>query len=413
VTLAQDAPAELLAGRLHRPGKVGGPHPTKLCYHPSVKRFLPAILLAAFIVLTAPFVGLLRDRLFAAFAEGAVRTLAFLLAALAGAMFLFALARIRDHRLLRYGGLGLVGVLLWVQSAGFRTALATVNVAEKIHVVEYGLLAWILYRGYRQRDEERAVEGKPVHDLGLLLFPILWVTFAGTLDEGMQWLVETRLGEIRDVALNILSGLCGLLFALCLEPPAAFHWRPKHWRPLTDTAALVLFTTGMFFNFANLGYLIEDPEIGRFRSWHSAEGLRQAAAERTASWAKNPPGDASSWNLEDLFLSEAGWHTRHRNSSYEHGLYGLAHHANRILEKYYQPYLDLEEFRQTGNRRFPPHALGKLQKEAPQLDPETYLSPVLEQRIYTWPSRSIFLSVLLGSVGLFVGLPRWKAAHQR
>jgi hypothetical protein len=169
----------------------------------------------------------------------------------------------------------------------------------------------------------------------------------------------------------------------------------------------------MLFNFANLGYLIEDPEIGRFRSWHSAEGLRRAALERSTDWAENPPGEASPWNAEDLFLSEAGWHNRHRNSSIEHGFYGLAHHANRILEKYYQPYLDLEEFRQTGNRRFPPHALAKLHKEAPQLDPESYLSPVLEQRIYTWPSKSVFLSILLVSVGLLFGLPRWKAAHQR
>lgn len=378
-----------------------------------MKRFLPALLLTVGIVLLAPFVGVLRDWLFDTFGDGAVRWIALGLTALAGVMFLFALVRIRENRLKRYGGLAVVGALLWIQSVGFRTELATVNVAEKIHIVEYGLLAWILYRAFRRRDEERAVEGEPTHDVSLLLLPLLWVTFAGTLDEGMQWWVETRTGEIRDVGLNVFSGLVGLLFALCLEPPSSLRWRPRGWRPLTDTLALVLFTVGMFFNVANLGYLVEDPEIGSFRSWHSAEALRRAAADRAVRWAEAPPKDLSPWTREDFFLSEAGWHNRHRNSSFEHGLYGLAHHANRILETYYQPYLDLEEFRQTGNRRLPPHALAKLQKEAPELSPETYVSPVLEQRIYTWPSKPVFLSVLLAGVGLLLWIPRRRGAHQR
>ena len=54
-----------------------------------------------------------------------------------------------------------------------------------------------------------------------------------------------------------------------------------------------------------------------------------------------------------------------------------------------------------------------LEKEAPRLDPEGFVSPVLDQRIYIWPPKPAFLAVLLISVGLLVAVPRLKRSHQR
>ncbi len=159
---------------------------------------------------------------------------------------------------------------------------------------------------------------------------------------------------------------------------------------------------GGFFYVAHLGYMIEDPEIGRFRSWHSLEELVDAAEARRQRWQIDPPGDISPWNRQDDFLTEAGWHNHHRNASYELGLDAWALQANRILEKYYTPYLDLETFRQTGNRRFPPYAVQRVEKAAGDVDPATYVSPVLEQRIYTWPSKPVFLFVLMLAVGAWL-----------
>ena len=368
--------------------------------------FLPPTVLSLVIVLAAPFVGLLRDFLFDTFPGQAVRVLGAVLFLLAVAFLGFGVLRIRENRLFRYGGLVVVALLLWVQSVGFRTDLPQVNVAEKIHIVEYGLLAWWLYRAFHQRWRGR--DGVDP-DLGLLLFPLLGVALVGTLDEAMQWWVETRTGEVRDVGLNLFSGCVGLLFAVCLDPPRRLSVRSTRWVPITDGVALVVLVLGTFIYQAHLGYLIEDPNIGRFRSWFSPEELREAAADRAVRWAEDPPGDASPWNREDFFLTEAGWHNLHRNSSFQHELYALARHANRILETYYQPYLDLEHFRRTGKRRYAPHTLKKLAQEAPVLDTESYVSPVLAKRIYIWPSKPAFLGGLLASLVFLLGFPRWWA----
>jgi hypothetical protein len=361
------------------------------------RRFLPAILLAIAVNLAAPFMGLIRNFLFDAFPRTAVRGMTAALGLVAAGFFLYALAKIRHHRLLRYGGLVVVGALLWIQAIGFKTQLASVNVVEKVHIFEYGLLAYLLYRAFR-----------PAGDLSAPLLALLWTVFAGTIEEGVQWWVETRTGEIRDVLLNAFSGLCGLVFALSLEPPERFSWRisPAGWRRLGTSAAILTLTMGVFFYAAHLGYMVEDPEIGRFRSFFTREQLEEAAADRAEKWAANPPGELSPWRKEDRYLLEAGWHNQHRNQSYELRFYYLARQANLILEKYHAPYLDLESFRKTGDRRFPPHVLRELDAKAPRRPPEEYVSPVGDRLIYTRPSKPAFLAILLPVVLFLWALPR-------
>ncbi len=429
-----------------------------------IRRFLPAVILVVLVVASAPFMGLIRDVLFDRFDAAAVRYLALALLTLAAAVFLYAIARIRHHRLLRYSGLGLAALLLWLQetvlSAGISdTSLAArVAVAEKIHLVEYGLLAYLLYRAFKPPGTA---------DLAVLLLPLLWLTVAGVLEESMQWLVETRLGEIRDVFLNLYAGVCGLLFSLSLDPPNSspeggqtkhspeggqtkhfpergqtkhspeggqtkhfpeggqtkgspeggqtkhfpeggqtkpfpeggqtkhFAWRlgAADRRRAGDAAGLAVLALGLFFSFAHLGYEHKDPEIGRFLSWHSLEELRDAAADRSRRWSDDPPTELSPWRREDYFLTEASWHVNHRNGSYKAGNHYLAANANRILEKHYAPFLDLESFRGSGKHRYPPEVLRELEAKTPP-DPERYRSPVLEIRIYTWPSKGPFLAVL-------------------
>ena len=274
---------------------------------------------------------------------------------------------------------------------------------EKVHILEYGLLAYLLYRAFRPAAVRRA------GDLSVPLLVLLWTTFAGTVEEGIQWWVETRTGEIRDVLLNALSGLCGLVFAVSLEPIEGFEWRisPAGWRRLGTSAAILVLAVGVFFYAAHLGYMVEDPEIGRFRSFFTREELLEASAQRAVEWAANPPGELSPWRREDRYLLEAGWHNQHRNHAYELGLYDLARQANLILEKYHAPYLDLESFRKTGDRRFPPHVLAELEAKAPRRAPEEYLSPVAEKLIFTRPSKPVFVALLLPVVVALWGLPRW------
>ena len=367
-----------------------------------MKRFLPAALLLIGIVLSAPFVGLIRDFLFGRFHATAVRGVALALLTLAVAAFLYALARIRRRRLPRYAGLALAAALLVLQESLLGAHMtdvsfaAQVNVAEKVHLVEYGLLAFLFYRAFR-----------PAGDLTAVLLPLLWIIPAGVLEESVQWLVETRVGEIRDVFLNLYAGVCGLIFGLSLEPPESFAWRiGGRWRQLWDSAALAVLALGLFFYVAHLGYEHHDPEIGRFRSWHTLDELRQAALEREQRWQVDPPTELSPWRREDLFLNEASWHANHRNERYRAGDSYMAYQANRILEQYYSPFLDIESFRGSGKHRYAPEQRQALEAAAPRRDPESYLSPVLIDRIYPWPSKRFLLAVLIPTVLAIWLLPR-------
>ena len=371
-----------------------------------VKRFLPAIAWVVLIVSAGPFVGLIRDYLFERFQVSAIRGLAALLLMLAAAVFLYAVRRIRTQRLWRYSGLVLAAALLWIEStylsADIRSAgfAAQVSVAEKIHLVEYGLLAFLLYRAC-----------KPAADLTVLLLPLLGVVLAGVLDESVQLAVETRLGDIHDVFLNLYAGVFGLVFSLSLDPPQKFRWslvgsgrQRVAWATAMAVAAL-----GLFFDAAHLGYEHVDDEIGRFRSWHTLEELRQAAEDRTVTWRSDPPAALSPWKLEDRYLSEAGWHANHRNERFQAGDSYMAWQANRILEKYYGPFLDLESFRGSGKHRYPVGIRGELEAKAGDRGPEGYLSPVLVERIYPWPSRRLFFALWIPIAVLIALWPKWTS----
>lgn len=368
-----------------------------------MSRFLPPLLLVALVVGTSPAIGRIRDRIFELFPDSAVRLLAIALAVLAAGLFLYAAVRIRERRLLRYGGLAAVGVLLWIQTAGFSTGLASVDIVEKVHIIEYGLLAFLLYRALL-----------PAGDLSVPFLTLLGVTFAGTLEEWVQWFVPARLGEIRDVFLNVFAGTCGLVFGLSIEPPSALSWRltAPRWRILARATALIVVALGLFVTCAHLGHEIEDPEIGRFRSWFTAEEIREIRELRRREWAVAPPTGVEIWGKEDYFLTEAAWHANHRNETYRRGDFYMAWQANRILEKYYDPFLDIDSFRGSGKHRYPPAVRRDLAARVPRRDPQGYLSPVLRERIYPWP-KPIFVAALLSAGGLFWILPRFLSTPTR
>jgi hypothetical protein len=353
-----------------------------------VKPFLPPLLLFVAIVAAAPFVSHLRDAFFATFPRAGVRFLEGAFAAAVAGFFVYAVARIRDRRWLRYGALAVVAVLLWVQTVGLATDLADVNAVEKVHVVEYGALAFLLYRAFLRRREGGG-------DPSVVLPAFFAVTVAGAADEAVQWVAPLRTGEIRDVALNAAAGATGLLLALSLRPPASWTWRldERRRRRVARGAALTALALGLFFHVAHLGYEIADPEIGRFRARFTAAALGALAAARRRAWAAAPPTGLETWGVEDYFLTEAAWHANHRNASYRAGLFTEAWLANRVLEKYYDPFLDLESFRGSGRHRYPPAVRRELDAKKGGHDPRSYLSPVLAGRIRPWP-KPLFLSVL-------------------
>jgi hypothetical protein len=67
---------------------------------------------------------------------------------------------------------------------------------EAIHILEYGLLAFFLFRALNHR----------INDWTVYLSAGLLVLFAGTMDEFLQWLMPERFWSFRDVGINTVAG---------------------------------------------------------------------------------------------------------------------------------------------------------------------------------------------------------------
>ncbi len=82
---------------------------------------------------------------------------------------------------------------------------------ERIHLLEYGLLSFLVFRVYPAEWS--------------FLFScwqtFLIVSFIGTLDEIIQYLIPNRVGDVRDIMLNIVSGLLGLILTAIVSQKTA------------------------------------------------------------------------------------------------------------------------------------------------------------------------------------------------
>jgi hypothetical protein len=344
-----------------------------------MRRYLPAALLALAGMACAPVLGRLRDILLDAFPRGFLA----LLAACLGGAFL---------ALLGYGALGLVAALVAVQTFVVNRGIPTVDVVEKVHFVQFGLVAFLLYRAQRR-------EG----DLSLVLVPFLGAILAGTLEEGVQWWSQVRVGDVKDVALNAYAGLCGLFVSLALLPPegVSVAMSRRRWRRMGALAALVVAVVGAFYHAAHLGNRVVDPQIGSFRSWSTAEGLLEASADRARRWARKRPNFKSVFGAEDRYATEAGWHVSHRNVSRDRGWVVAAWRENQILEKYFSPFLDVPSPGAPKGHRLSPAELKMVEDALPRPLPAGYESPVLG-RIDTElsPARLWTLTVLAMALSL-------------
>jgi len=82
---------------------------------------------------------------------------------------------------------------------------------ERIHLLEYGLLSFLVFR----------VRSADWSALFAYWQTFLIVSFIGTLDEIIQYIIPNRVGDIRDIILNIVSGLLGLVLTAILSQKSA------------------------------------------------------------------------------------------------------------------------------------------------------------------------------------------------
>jgi hypothetical protein len=292
---------------------------------------------------------------------------------------------------LRYGALGLAAGLVTLQVVVWTAGTAEADVVERVHLLEYGLLAVLFARAFRERHGGRL----------LPVLALLAVALVSLADELVQWLTPVRVGDGRDVLLNLWAGAVGLLFGLALAPP------PDLLRPSGAAArrlaaglgAAAVLLGALFFDLAHLGYEIRDPRAGVFLSWHSPEALARAAEERARRWAAGGIPPARPLALEDRYWSEGGWHVNVRNPAVTAGDLRLAWRENRILERWYGPFVSLP------GHHWPPAQKKAIRAELRARDPAAlrpspeYRSPALAGRVVVWPPRALLWAVAAAVAG--------------
>jgi hypothetical protein len=298
-----------------------------------VGRLLVAIAVAAGVVLSAPFIRDIRNFIKTNFPGQYVTFVGVAIAAIIGAGVLAALVRIRDRRWARYGAIAAALVLGTAYALWNAQGIVEVDTVERFHFVEYGLIALLFYRAFR-----------PSADLSMLVMPIVAGLIVGTCEEWLQWFIPGRVGDMRDVFLNLAAIVCGLLFSVGVDPAERFGWtlKPESRRRSALAAAGAVLVFAAFVYTVHLGYEVDDADAGRFRSRYDGGTLLVLASDRTAEWrAAPPPTRPASLSREDQYLSEGILHVQARNNRWNANDFVSAWFENRILEKYYTPVLDI------------------------------------------------------------------------
>jgi VanZ family protein len=341
-----------------------------------------ASLASAVIILASPFMGQLQS-----FLRRSLSTRNYVLLfgvgvlVALGVAILIAVRRIRDRRAARFGLLLLAvlagGSYMWATA----TPYPEVNAVERVHFVEYGLIAVLFYRAFRSAG-----------DPSIIVLPLLAALMVGTLDEWLQWFIPGRVGEAHDVFLNLASIACGLMFAVALLPPASFTPRlsTTSRRRMGGVAALTWLVFATFVSQVHLGHAIDEPGIGRFHSHYTTGRLTALQADRAARWKTDPPLVLHRLSQEDQYLDEGLWHVRRRNLADV----AEAWRENLILERYFAPVLDTPTYASPAGNRWTAEQRANLAARA-SAGAIDFVSAAEPYPIVAWPRTTFWTGALV------------------
>jgi hypothetical protein len=351
-------------------------------------KFAVAIIASAAIVLGSPFMGQLQSFLRRSLStENYVLFFGVGVVAAVGLAIVLALARIRERRAQRFGlmliALTFGGTYMWWNA----TPYAEVNAVERMHFIQYGMIAFLFYRAWRHAG-----------DPSIVILPLLAAFTVGTFDEWLQWFIPFRVGEAHDVFLNLASIVCGLLFALAILPPATFTGRlqPASWRRVGIAAATVWLIFAAFAGQVHLGHTIDVAGIGRFHSHYSEGELFDLQGHRAALWQTQPPVTVQRLSREDQYLDEGLWHVRRRNLAEVNE----AWRENLILERFFVPVLDFPTYASPAGNRWPPEQRADMANRIAADD--SFMSAAEPYPIIPWPRSAYWLVV--GVVALLLAV---------
>lgn len=372
---------------------------------PSLQRARPgrlvlAVAVAVILVLSAPFVGQIRNEIRRAFPGQFVPIIGGIIAAGLGAAILAALVRIRENRAVRYGTLALALVIAAGYSAYRAGPHPESNAVERFHFLQYGLITFLFYRAWR-----------PLGDISVILLPVFAGLIVGTVEEWFQWFIPVRVGEMNDVFLNLVAIGTGLLFSVAVDPPKDLRpsLSPASRRSVTTLSVVTLLAFATFFHVVHLGHWIQDPEAGTFASRYSRERLLELQAERAAAWRlRPPPTKLVRFSREDQYLTEGIQHVRERNEKWTEGDIAAAWREHLILETYFQPVLV------TATIEGPPHGWPAEQRTDAQRRAGVisggYVSDAYPSRIFSWPKWLFWTPVIALCVVILVAA---RGSHPR
>jgi VanZ family protein len=311
-----------------------------------VLRLTLAVAASIAVILSSPFIRDIRDWIRATLPGQYATVVTTAVALSVGGALLVALVRIRDRRVLRYGAIVAAMALGTAYALWNAQGIPEVDAVERVHFVEYGLITLLFYRVWRPRG-----------DASMFVLPMLAGIAVGTLEEWLQWFIPGRVGDMRDVFLNVAAIVCGLLFSVGVDPPdaGAFELRPGSLRRIGVIAGAVTLLFASFVYSVHLGVETSDAEAGMFRSRYDASTLLTIGRDRLAFWKDHPPIERPhSRSREDQYMSEGLLHVQERNRRWEAGDIRAAWSENLILEKYYAPVLDTPSYISRTGHRWPP-----------------------------------------------------------
>jgi VanZ family protein len=293
------------------------------------------IAVSAALVGASPAIGDVRRWLRLSFPGHFVSIVTAGLAAGAAAAVVAAIRRIRDRRLLRFGILALAVAVAIVYAQRSALGNPDSDVVERVHFLEYGLVTWLFYRAWA-----------PLHDLSAVMLAMLAAFTVGICEEGVEWFVPGRIGELRDVFLNGAAIVSGALVSWALRPvPVRGVSSARSARALLVVGAIAVAALAAFIDTVHIGHEIEDADGRRFRSIYTADELAALSGARRQQWATHPPLERPArYAREDQYASEGLWHVQRRNNLWSNGDVSGALNENRLLEEYFAPVLDAPSY---------------------------------------------------------------------
>jgi hypothetical protein len=290
-----------------------------------------AIVVSAALVVAAPFVGDLQRRLERTLGAAYVPVVNVVVAAVTAAALVDALRRIRTRRAVRYAVIAVAVAL--AAAYAWRTGLASQrsSAVERFHFVEYGVITWLFYRASVAPAGALTSAARRGRQVALLLVPVACAVSVATADEWLQHLAPGRIGEVRDIFMNVAAIVCGLLVSVAILPvsEASPGGMARAGRRAAIAGAICAGSLAAFVYVVHAGTLIQDEEVA-FLSRFDAVAL-----ERRAAAAGSRPLASARGLLEDHYETEGIWHVQARNAAWEAGDIAAAWGENRILEKYY------------------------------------------------------------------------------